>query len=551
MITQNLTPFNPTKKAIEGTGAFRENASYSWEWLINHTTEQNTIIDQFNQELANVYRNNVICATTTNLAATYLNNVLTFSAAGATTIDGIAIALNNRILVKNQTSVFQNGIYIVTTVGTASVATVLTRATDANTSTKISGSIVSVRNGTINGGTFYITSFKDSDVVGTTVMNWYRLLYETGSYNINAATATKLQTSRTINDIPFDGTLNIEIEDRLGAAIASAATITIGTSGIGEYIHITGTTTITSLGVASSAGIRRTLIFDSALTLTHNATSLICPAGSNIVTVAGTTIEVIAETTGNWRVVSVMHPSVDFSEYSYLNGATSNIQAQLNTKLGTNSQTFTASGTFTVPANVTRILVYAANAGGGGSGGGKGSTTGGDGGGGGASIFGAPRWINTTPGATFTVVIGAGGAGGAGATGEVVNSGYGGIGGLTSFGSYKFPGSQIQAQPVQSGTTIQGAPFAIGIGGGGGVSGLNDIGDSPSFLPGAAGLGGRDSVYSPFHPYTNSGGGLANSGGGGAGATGDGNNGSAGVASSGANGGAGGAGAAGKVIVYW
>ncbi len=138
-----------------------------------------------------------------------------------------------------------------------------------------------------------------------------------------------LITPRTISGVSFNGTSNIEIEDRLGTAKASAATTTIGTAGFGDYFHITGTTTITSFGTATTAGIRRTLIFDGALTLTHHATNLICPGAANIVTVAGMVIEVIAETTTAWRVVSITHPSISSTELSYLDGLTSAIEARL------------------------------------------------------------------------------------------------------------------------------------------------------------------------------------------------------------------------------
>lgn len=84
----------------------------------------------------------------------------------------------------------------------------------------------------------------------------------------NAATATKLAATKTISGVAFDGSANINIEDRLGTPIVSAATTTVGTAGLGDYVHITGTTTITSLGTAATAGIRRTLIFDGALKAT-------------------------------------------------------------------------------------------------------------------------------------------------------------------------------------------------------------------------------------------------------------------------------------------
>lgn len=87
------------------------------------------------------------------------------------------------------------------------------------------------------------------------------------------------------------------------ASIASAATTDIGAQAAGT-LTITGTTTITSLGVVS-AGIRKRLIFGGALTLTHNATSLILPnAGANITTAAGDTCEAESLGSGNWRVAA-------------------------------------------------------------------------------------------------------------------------------------------------------------------------------------------------------------------------------------------------------
>lgn len=143
----------------------------------------------------------------------------------------------------------------------------------------------------------------------------------------NAATATKLATARTINNVSFDGSVNINIEDRLGTAIASAATITIGTAGLGDYIHITGNTNITSFGTASAAGIRRTLIFDSELcTIKNNSSTLICPGSTDIVSTANMVMEVVSESTTSWRVVSITHPSLS---YSKLNQLTLNNQSSI------------------------------------------------------------------------------------------------------------------------------------------------------------------------------------------------------------------------------
>jgi hypothetical protein len=88
---------------------------------------------------------------------------------------------------------------------------------------------------------------------------------------------------------------------RQGSDIASASTCNIAATGTSFYVHVTGTTTITSFGTAN-AGVWRWVTFTGALTLTHNATSLIIPGGANYTTAAGTMIFAVSEGSGNWRV---------------------------------------------------------------------------------------------------------------------------------------------------------------------------------------------------------------------------------------------------------
>jgi hypothetical protein len=81
--------------------------------------------------------------------------------------------------------------------------------------------------------------------------------------------------------------------------IASAATTDLGSKEAGT-LTISGTTTITALGTVS-AGIRKTVVFSGALTLTHNATSLILPGTANITTAANDRAEFESLGSGNWR----------------------------------------------------------------------------------------------------------------------------------------------------------------------------------------------------------------------------------------------------------
>lgn len=104
----------------------------------------------------------------------------------------------------------------------------------------------------------------------------------------------------------YDKTTNTlsvpKVNESKGSDIASATTTDIGAA-TGNFAHITGTTTITGFGTVA-AGARRIVVFDGALTLTHNATSLILPTGANITTAAGDTATCVSEGSGNWRVTN-------------------------------------------------------------------------------------------------------------------------------------------------------------------------------------------------------------------------------------------------------
>lgn len=85
------------------------------------------------------------------------------------------------------------------------------------------------------------------------------------------------------------------------ANVASAAALDLA-SATTPYVHVTGTTTVTSI-TTLQAGTRRRVVFDGILTLTHNGTSLILPTGSNITTAAGDVAVFVSEGSGNWRCV--------------------------------------------------------------------------------------------------------------------------------------------------------------------------------------------------------------------------------------------------------
>lgn len=92
--------------------------------------------------------------------------------------------------------------------------------------------------------------------------------------------------------------------------VASATTTDLGALA-GINVSITGTTTITGFGTVA-AGTYRQGRFTGALTLTHNATSLIIPGGVNRTTVAGDRFGAYSLGAGNWVILW----------YTQLNGTT-------------------------------------------------------------------------------------------------------------------------------------------------------------------------------------------------------------------------------------
>jgi len=135
------------------------------------------------------FKNACAAATTANLTAVYANGAAGVGATltnsgvqAAFAVDGYSASLNDRILVKNQTSTFENGIYSVTTVGNGSTNWVLTRTTDFDAPAEIlPGVIVAVVSGTSNASTLWLQT-QTVVTVGTDpiVFSGFPLIFKTG-----------------------------------------------------------------------------------------------------------------------------------------------------------------------------------------------------------------------------------------------------------------------------------------------------------------------------------------------------------------------------------
>lgn len=112
--------------------------------------------------------------------------------------------------------------------------------------------------------------------------------------------------SSLISPLTLTGTLtmsNAAVNESQGGTIASAATTDIGAA-TGNYVVVSGTTTITGFGTAQ-AGARRTVEFSGKLKITYNASTMILPGALDYYTAAGDVLEFISEGSGAWRCVTV------------------------------------------------------------------------------------------------------------------------------------------------------------------------------------------------------------------------------------------------------
>lgn len=181
------------------------------------------------------FKEAALVATTANLVGAYLAGVFTYTATGTDSIDGVTLALGNRVLVKNQTTTFQNGIYSVTTAGTIGVAGVLTRTSDANASNEFkTGDSIFVTSGTANANTTWAYTGIDSPTIGTDAITYAQTAGQGTVTSGNGITVTGLSvaidTSVTVDKTTAQTLTNKTLTSPVIASITNSGTLTLPTS---------------------------------------------------------------------------------------------------------------------------------------------------------------------------------------------------------------------------------------------------------------------------------------------------------------------------------
>jgi hypothetical protein len=149
--------------------------------------------------------------------ATTANGTFTTAFANGQTVDGVVLATNDRILLKDQASSAQNGIYVVQASGSP------VRATDADAAAELNGASVYVTSGTANGAQTYKQT-ATVVTIGTDPVVWAT------EYRVNRYFSEAIQIDEGPNGIPCK---NVHVDGcYMGPAVDG--------SGLGSFGKIVG-----------------------------------------------------------------------------------------------------------------------------------------------------------------------------------------------------------------------------------------------------------------------------------------------------------------------
>lgn len=192
-------------------------------------------------------------------AATTANITLS----GNQTIDGVAVIAGDRVLVKNQSSAAQNGIYVAD-------SSTWSRSADANTWDELVAAFTFVEQGTENGNNGYICTIAPGGTLGVTAVTWAQFsgagqiiagqgLSKTGNtIQVNTASSSRIVIGADDIDLATTGvvadTYKSVSVDAYGRVTAGTNPTTLAGFGIGDAYTKTETNSLLAAKLSLSGG---------------------------------------------------------------------------------------------------------------------------------------------------------------------------------------------------------------------------------------------------------------------------------------------------------
>ena len=276
-------------------------------------------------------------------AATTAAGTLSTDYENGDTLDGVILATGDRILIKDQSTASENGIYTVNASGAP------TRATDFDEDSEVTANAFTfVAEGTTNADTGWVVTTDDPITVGTTAINWTQFS-GAGAGDVN--NASNVGAGEGIFKQLNGDTLEFRSLDE-----AASGKVTVTTNG-DEIEFDIGAGTLVDADINASAAISRSkiaagtadhvIINDGSGNLSSEAVLSVSRGGTGsgtalnnnrvMISSGGAIIEHAAITASRALVSNVNGlpeaSSVTTTELGYVSGVTSSIQTQLDGKL--------------------------------------------------------------------------------------------------------------------------------------------------------------------------------------------------------------------------
>ena len=226
-----------------------------------------------------------------NLVATYDNGTAGVGATlenadtqAALVIDGVTLSVNDRVLIYQQTDQTENGVYVVTDVGSVSTNWILTRASDADTYVIDSpnglseGSTFFVQQGTTGAGETYTCNTSGVITFGTTNITFVQVssaqIYSAGAGLDLTGTQFSVETNGITNAM-LRQSAGLSVIGRSANSTGDVADITAASDN--EVLRRSGTSigfgTVATGGIADDAVTNDKLRESAALSVIGNATN--------------------------------------------------------------------------------------------------------------------------------------------------------------------------------------------------------------------------------------------------------------------------------------
>lgn len=223
--------------------------------------------------------------------------------ASVTTVDGITLADGDRVLVKNQSTASENGIYVHN-------AGVLTRADDANDGELSPGSFTFVEEGTVNADAGFVISTDGDITVGTTGITWTQFsgtgqivagngIVKTGpELSVDAGSGITVDANGVSIASDYTGQASITTVGTISTGTWNGDTIDVAHGGTGAtsltgYVKGSGTDPLTASSTIPGADISGDI---SGNAQNVNGTVAIANGGTGATTAAGARSNLVATT---------------------------------------------------------------------------------------------------------------------------------------------------------------------------------------------------------------------------------------------------------------